>query len=412
MTDDPPIIAYVVTHHPRTTHTFVTSEIAGLRAAGFGVVVFALNAPTPDQVLSDAARAERQSTIYLKERGAGAVLRSAIRALRLDPIGFARTFMLALSSGGTDLRRLLWRVFHFAEALVVWDECRQRGVDTIHAQFGQTPSTVAWLAVELARNLGAGCDDWVFTVHGVSEIEDRAESMIARKVPSSRAMIAVSEYTRSQALRQLEPRLWEKVHVVHCGVDLEHFPHRGEHSPGEPPLIVFVGRAVPAKGLPVLLAAAHHLADQGLAFRLVIVGGGSFEPELRAAVAGGADWLELTGEQPPGEVAKWLSRADVFCLPSLDEGLPVSVMEAMAVGVPVVTTAVAGIPELAVDGSTALVVPPGNVIRLAGALERLVTDPALGERLSVAARERVVAHHDERACLDELVQVISPTTVG
>jgi colanic acid/amylovoran biosynthesis glycosyltransferase len=400
-------ILYVVTHHPRTTHTFVTAEIQGLRKSGHDVHVIALNEPTLDQLRDSEARAEAASTLYLKRSGLPRAVAALRRALQHSPRGVAQVALLALRSAGTDVRRAVWRAFHFAEALIVWDEAAQRNADTIHAQFGQTTSTIAWLAAELGTALHHGCTDWTFTVHGGSEVEDRSESVVARKAPSARAIIAVSDHTRSQLLRQLAPALWPKVVVARCGIDLNRFEMQAPRQIADPPVIMFVGRAVPAKGLPILLDAARQLDATGCKFRLVIVGAGAFSEDLAREAANGARWLELAGERLGDEVAELLRTADVFCLPSLDEGLPVSVMEAMATGVPVVTTSIAGIPELAVHGQSALVVPPANSAALADALRRALTDEPLRARLRADARRRVEEDHDERRCLPRLIEILT-----
>lgn len=405
MSAQPPV-AYVLTQHPRTTQTFINAEIAALRTAGHEVVVFALNEADPAQIRTDADRAEAAATIYLKVVGVAGALSAARRAWALSPAELLRVAWQAVRSAGTDGRRVVWRLFHFAEALIVWDRGRDRGVEVVHAHFGQSTSTVAWLVTTLGRVLGSGPSELVVTVHCGTEIEDAAETVPALKARDARAIVAISDHTRSQLMRHVPAEYWDAIRVIRCGIDLGRFglPERGPI--GAAPTILFVGRLDPVKGVPFLLEAVGRLRDAGRFVELEIVGGGPLESELRAAAAD-ASWVRFTGELPPEAVHERLLAADVFCLPSLDEGIPVSIMEAMAVGTPVVTTAVAGIPELALDEQTALVVPAANVDQLVGALGRMLDDPMLVDRLRHAARQRVETLHDSSTNLPALVQLLT-----
>ena len=406
MTSTPQPVAYVLTQHPRTTQTFINAEIAALRRAGREVDVFALNEADPDQIRTDADRAEQEATTYLKVVGVAGVFAAARRAWALSPAGLLRVVWQAVRSAGTDGRRVLWRLFHLAEALIVWDRGCDRGVEVVHAHFGQSTSTVAWLATTLGRVLECGPSELVVTVHCGTEIEDAAETIPALKARDARAIVAISDHTRSQLMRHVPAEYWSSIRVIRCGIDLGRLamPERGAIR--ATPTILFVGRLDPVKGVPFLLEAVGRLRDAGRSVDLEIVGGGPLESELRA-IAADSSWVRFTGELPPEAVHERLLAADVFCLPSLDEGIPVSIMEAMAVGTPVVTTAVAGIPELALDERTALVVPAGNVDSLVEALGRMLDDPELVDRLRRAARQRVELLHDSSANLPALIELLT-----
>lgn len=399
-----PPIGYVLTQHPRTTQTFINAEIDALRSRGHEVVVFSLNEPTPGAQRNPFIAEEVERTVYLKQGGPRAVIGPLFACARIRPSALVAVALLALRSGGYDVRRVLWRLFHLAEALIVWDHCRARGVRTVHAHFGQTTSTVGWLATRLGHLSGAGPTDLVVTVHCGTEVEDVNETIPALKARDARAIVAISDHTRSQLMRHVSREHWEKITVIRCGVDLDFFEMQPLRE-ADPPKILFVGRLDPVKGVSVLLAGARLLVERGVRFELDIVGGGSIEEQLRDEAA---DLAQVTflGEQQPAEVRSALARAQVFCLPSFDEGIPVSIMEAMAVGTPVVATAVAGVPELAIDGDTALVVPAGNEVALADALERILTDRSLARSLARSARERVEDRHDASRNLLALMDLL------
>jgi glycosyltransferase involved in cell wall biosynthesis len=181
----------------------------------------------------------------------------------------------------------------------------------------------------------------------------------------------------------------DKVHVIPCGVDTEKFRPNGR--PTGVPNIVCVARLAQCKNLKLLLEACAILRDRGLDFRCVLVGDGPGRDELdrlRKQLQL-VPCVELVGAAEQDEVLAWWQRAMIAVLSSESEGMPVSLMEAGACGVPAVATAVGGIPELIADGVTGLVTPPGSASALAEALERLLRNPALAMRLGAAGRRRV-----------------------
>lgn len=397
-------IAYVMTHYPRVTQTFIAREIAALRDADIVVVPFAMNEPDAH----DRHDPEAKDTFYLKASSPFVFARSVLAGIRAGPVGFSRTLALALGTAGTDVGRIAKRLAHFAEAILVWDECRRRNVGQIHAHFGQTPSTIAWFAAELGRAVGAGPTRWTFSVHCASEVYDREWTRPNEKLESADVAVCVCDHTRAQMLWFSKPALWHKVVVARCGIDLEHYPLRNPRPVGTPAKLLTVGRLSPAKAHLILLDAVARARAAGCDVSLLIVGGGELHDAIacRAEKLGISDHVDFVGEVPPDRVRGYLEQADLFCLPSLDEGLPVSMMEAMATGVPVVTTYVAGIPELAVDDVTAAVVPAANSQALASAIERLISDAALRERLIEAARRQVEQLHDERTTMPRFMRAI------
>ena len=234
-------------------------------------------------------------------------------------------------------------------------------------------------------------------MHGWHEFTDERRHNLAEKVVAADFVICISDYTRSQLMRQVPPSAWSKLHVRRCGIDPEAFPRHDDATaiPGE---VLCVGRLDPEKGHLILLDALADLRDRGVAATAVFVGSGSFRREIedRSEELRLTDTVRLVGAVGQDEIAEYYRRAQVFCLPTFVEGLPVVLMEAMASGLPVVTTPVNGIPELVEDDVTGLVVAPGRSDLLADALERLVGDRALREQLAERARARVVADHDIR----------------
>jgi colanic acid/amylovoran biosynthesis glycosyltransferase len=401
---EPLRVAYVMTHHPRVATTFISGEIDGITRSGGEIVPVAINLPGPDDLTTAEARRTAEETLHLKGVGyrrlVGALARFAVR----DPAGAARTLGTAVRSAGLDLGTLARRLVHLADAAYLVEHLRERDVTHLHAHFGQAPATIAWFTT-LVGNCAVGETwTWSFTIHGFQDFVHQADARLDLKSGSARFVACISDFTRSQLCGITDPRHWDRFHVLRCGIDLERFADRGRRPISTPPHLITVARLSPEKGQVVLIDALARLHATGIDATLEIVGSGPYESELRTAVArhGLDDHVTFAGELLPALVSERLRSADVFCLPSFSEGLPVSIMEAMAIGTPVVATAISGIPELAIHDETALTVPPGNADALAHALRRMCTEPGLAEELSGAARAAVAERHDVRRTVEAM----------
>lgn len=395
MTSPPtnPRVAYVMTHYPKLAQTFISNEIEALEQAGVQVACFAMNPPEEIERSRDGAEGRIARTTYLKSAPARAVATLLRQSLR-HPLAMAHVWKIALASSGGDVRRVIRRLAHLAQAALVADGAARLGITRLHAHFGLAPATIAWLASAINRAQGRSAE-FSFTIHGYHDFADPAEARLDLKARDAAAVLCISDFTRSQLSLITPPELWPKFHVARCGIDLAEFAYRDPPQPGPVPTIMALGRLSPEKGFNVLIEAVALSLDAGVPVRLRIVGDGPYRSELEAAARdrGIAEAVSFAGELPPDAVREELKSADLFCMASFSEGLPVSLIEAMAVGVPCITTWIAGIPELAEDEVTALTVPPARADSLAEAIARLVRDPELRLRLARAARERVEQSH-------------------
>jgi len=399
-------VAYLMTHHPRVSLTFVFDEILGLEHLGFEIVPISINPPDLQDRHRPGFEREIGRTLALKSMPKRAVASALFRALRTSPRAFFGVLLLAVRSAGPDLKRIVWRAFHAVEAFLVWDHCRRNDVRHLHAHFAQLPATLAWLACEFGNRAEPDGAPWSFsvTVHGPHELFDDREANFAVKTRAAKFVVGISDFTAAQIKRIVDPADWPKVHVVRCGLDLERFRFEPTSEPGDPAVVTMVARLSPEKGHLVLVDAMQMLRERGVGVVASIVGDGQFRPQIEARIAelGLGDQVTLTGELHSDQVAVQLRTADIFCLPSFFEGLPISIMEAMATGLPVIATAVGGIPELVSDRRTGFLVPAGRADAVADAIEALVTDPKLRLEVIAAARERVVAEHDAPKNLAQL----------
>jgi glycosyltransferase involved in cell wall biosynthesis len=235
---------------------------------------------------------------------------------------------------------------------------------------------------------------WTFTMHGPTEFEAVDRFDLPNKVRSARGVACISDFCRSQLMRMVEPDHWDKLAMIRMSVDTQRFvppPAPRSHPDDESLRILYVGRLVPEKGGPVLVDAVAQLPARGVPVRVRMVGGGELmEPLCRQIEQGGLTGrIELIGPVGQDDLANHYHWADVFVLPSFQEGLPVVLMEAMATELPVVTTQIAAISELVVDGQMGRVLPPGRSDALAEALAELAADPQLRRDMGRRGRAAV-----------------------
>jgi glycosyltransferase involved in cell wall biosynthesis len=381
-------IAYVSAEYPKVSHTFILREVEGLRRAGAEIDTVSVRRTPDEQLYSAADRREAARTFAILPAAGGRLLRAHVGWATRAPRRYARTLGLALRGSPPGAKARLWQLFHFAEAGLLADEVRARGDDHVHAHFVNVAATVAWLSAELAGR------PWSFTMHGPLDFDEVERHRIAEKVARARLVVCISDFARAQLMRLVDPVHWDKLHVVHCGVlPSEYGPPRTPSGTFE---IASVGRLAPMKGFGILLEALAALRRDGVDARLTLAGDGPQRSALEAAARrlGIADSVTFAGALGADEVSALLRRADVFCLPSFAEGVPVVLMEAMASRLPVVATAVMGVPELVRSGESGLLVPPGRAEPLAAALGELAADPELRERMGAAGRATVKAEFD------------------
>lgn len=400
-------LIYIMTHYPKLAQTFIQTEITTLRGEGIEIIPIALNPPEPYELKHAGAAELASTTRYLKPRF-WVSLGSLIIATISRPLSMAKVWSAAVASAGGHPVRIIRRIAHLAHAAQVERIARMLDVWHIHAHFGLAPATIGWFVSAIAKTQGRDLR-FSFTIHGFHDFADSSETRLDLKVPAATAVICVSDFTRSQLFLSTAPEGWNKCHVVRCGLELSKFSYR-DPSPLPPhPSVVSLGRLSPEKGTAVLIDALALLLQKGMQVpKLRIIGDG---PERRALEAmvyerGLVGFVTFLGELSPTEVRAELAAADIFCMASFSEGLPVSLMEAMAVGTPCVTTWIAGIPELAEDGVTALAVPPARPDRLADAIARILGDEHLRLSLARGARQRIEAEHDASKSAKLLIQVL------
>lgn len=401
-------IGYVLNQYPTVSATFILGEVRALRALGAGVTTFSMWPTSPSDRLSAAAEDEAQRTVTIRPVARPAVLRAHARALALAPRAYADTVAVALRLRPPGLRAAVRQLFYFAAAMFVWDRAEREGIRHLHSHFSFLACDVALLASHFGTAAG---EPWSFsfTVHGPDEFYELPTNRMREKARRADMVVCISHFARSQVMGLLDEADWHKVEVVRCGIEPDRFRPAERPARDRAARILNVGRLVPVKGQAVLLHAMAPLVARGLDVELTIVGRGPQEDELRRLVEelGLGGRVRLAGAIGQDEIVDYFERADIFAVPSFAEGLPVVIMEALATALPVVSTAIMGIPELVRDGRTGVLVAPGDAGALADGLARLIEDPQERLRLGEAGREAVLAEFDLHASARRLEQLFA-----
>lgn len=387
-------IAYVINQYPMGSHTFIRREIRALEEQGFEVLRFSVRDMRGESDDPSDHEEEARTTVLLEStlRGALVLARATIRELAGSRRAI-RALQLVRKLGARSERGQLVHLAYLAEAARLVELLRGTGTEHVHAHFGTNSATVALLAHAL------GGPPFSFTAHGPEEFDKPSDISLEEKISRARVVMGVSSYGRSQLLRRTRISDWKKIHVIRCGVD-ESFLTEEQLTPiPAARRLVCVGRLSEQKGQALLLEAAAMLNRDNIQFELVLVGDGELRAELHRMIRTLQleSNIRITGWATGEKVRAEIRAARALVLPSFAEGLPVVLMEALALGRPVISTWVAGIPELVEDGRNGWLVPAGDPARLAAAM-RAALDAPLDqlERLGRAGRMRVLEAHDVR----------------
>jgi colanic acid/amylovoran biosynthesis glycosyltransferase len=394
-------MAYFLSRYPAVSHTFFLKEILGLRQIGFEIEVASVNLPDRTAARLPPLEAEEAAnTYFLKQTSIWEALRVIVAVTLVHPAVLLRGLRATLRLGGWDIPRKIYALFYMVEAFLLGRWMKKRDLHHLHVHFGGSVATVAMLAAE------AWGFDYSLTIHGPEEFYEVDYCYLPRKIERAKFIFCISDFCRSQLMKYCDPAHWDKMHVLRLGVDSNEF--QPVSKPGNPVMqIICVGRLVPAKGQHILLRAFSHLHAKGHAAHLTFVGDG---PDLRSlkretSEKGLTANVTFRGALNHDATHEQLGSADIFALASFAEGIPVALMEAMAMGIPCVSTRITGIPELIRDNIDGLLVPASSIESLASALESLLVDADLRARLGSAARARVV----ERYNLADNLKVLAST---
>ncbi len=382
-----PKLAYLTGEYPRASDTFIQREIAALRDLGHEVMTCSIRTTGPEHLVGPEQRAEHARTFKVLDacRAPLRLLRAHARWMR-QPARYLRALALAWRTAPRGLKGRAYNLIYFAEAGVLADHIAAQGVQHLHNHIAKASCSVAMLASELSGI------PYSFTIHGPDIFFEPHHWRIDEKTRRASFVACISAFCRAQLMCFAGREDWDKLEIIHCGIE----PARYAPSSHGGQSLLFTGRLAGVKGVPVLLRALAVLAPRHPDLRLRLIGDGPERTALEtlATELGLAERCEFLGYRSQSEVAEALTTADIFVLPSFAEGVPVVLMEAMAAQLPVVTTCIAGVPELVEHGTSGLLVPPGEVDALAEALDTLLTDPDKRRAMGAAGRAKVAVDFD------------------
>ncbi len=381
-------MAYLVSRYPTVTHTFILREIQQLRALGFDIDVISIDAPDrPPEQLAPGERVEAARTFYVKPEGLRGALRAHAATFAARPARYLKGLAHAVKSGRYDPFKTVRHLAYFAEAVIVGHRMKERGLSHVHVHFS---STVALLVARVFPITMSA------TIHGSAEFDDTVGFQLAEKVKRASFICAISNFGRSQLLRVTPYAEWDKIEVSPLGIDPAVYAPRPFRESPDPLEIICVGMLAPVKAQHVLVAAVGRLVREGRRVRLRLVGDGPDRANLERHVEtlSLAAHVSFEGWLNQERVRELYQETDIFALASFAEGVPVVLMEAMAMEIPCVATNITGIPELIRHGTDGLLVTPSDEEELARTLATLMDDPALRRRLGEQGRRRVLEKYD------------------
>jgi colanic acid/amylovoran biosynthesis glycosyltransferase len=403
-------IAYFVNQYPAVSLSFIRREILALERQGAEILRVALRGWDLD-LADEQDMIERSKTCYVLNKGPLPLVSALFKTALTRPLKFLNALKYVVKFSFRADRPLPVHLIYLAEACRILPWLEKSEIQHIHAHFGTNSAEVVMLTHLL------GGPSYSFTVHGPEEFDKTTFLYLKEKIHHAAFVAAISSYTRSQLYRWADYHDWHKIHIVHCGLESSFYAVTPQPVP-EAPKIVCVGRLCEQKGQLLLLNAVSQLARRGQAFELVLAGDGEMRGEIERLIARNKleKQVKITGWISSEQVREHLLSARALVLPSFAEGLPVVIMEALALKRPVLTTYVAGIPELVRHGESGWLFPAGDVEELTQALQELLNAPTDQlDRMGEAGYQRVIERHSidkEAAKLKQLFEkTVKPETV-
>lgn len=383
-------LAYLTSHYARASDSFIRGEVEQLRRLGCEVHTFSIRRPDEGESVSEEIERERRQTEDILCQPLGVLATSVLLTLMRSPWRFLGALRLAWKCSPPGIKARLLAVAYTCEAAHLARRLRALKIDHLHNHIGEASATVTMLAGRLSGV------PYSLTIHGPNEFDKASLMALDEKLAHAAFVVAISHFGRSQLYRWTRWQDWPKIHVVRCGVDETFLEATPEPIPDSPRL-VSIGRLAEQKGQLLLVEAAAQLIDQGVNLELRLIGDGPMRSHLESLIAqrGLGENVKLLGWMSDKQIRQEILQSRALVLPSFAEGLPVVLMEALALRRPVVTTTIAGIPELVEDGVNGWLVPAGDRNRLAEAIREmlLLPDEELERRADEGA-ERVRELHN------------------
>jgi colanic acid/amylovoran biosynthesis glycosyltransferase len=402
----PARLLYLIGQFPAINHGYLLAEVRHLRKLGFDLRVASVSAPDrPLDQLSPAEREEAALTYYVKSAPPlKAACLIGIEFLR-NPPRWLRGFFFALRLGGANPKRAAYHLAYFFEAVLIGRHMRECGVIHVHTNFSAT------VALILTRTFPVTMS---FAVHGFGELHNPAETHLAECIQNAVFVRSISRHGRGQMMLSCDRGEWSKLIYVPLGIDVSEFVPGTKRAISSPANILCVGRLAPEKDQSLLLEAVAALIAAGFPLRLRLAGDGPDRTflERRAAELGISACVEFTGWVDPQRLKGLYSDSDLFVLTSLAEGIPVVLMEAMAMQIPCVAPCITGIPELIEDGVEGMLYTVADLEELTVKIRSLLESHERIQEIGRRARLRVTRDYDMTRNTEVFADVLAERLPG
>jgi len=383
-------IGYVISKYPAISHTFIQREILALRSLGAEVHTFSVRKTSSKELLTESDADEAQRTVHLLPTSFSTVLKRHAAEFVRNPLRYFATLWFAVTHRNFTIRNLIRSVCYFGEAILLAYEARRRNITRLHSHFVNSGGEVSLIA---SQHLGI---PWSCTLHGLSDYGNPLSNRLAVKIALADKVICVTDYGRAQAMLVSEPRYWNKLHVVSCGLDDQMLVESPLPTSRDVRLkLVTVGRLSPEKAHSGMIEAVRTAVDRGADVQLRIICDGPLSESLKKTILdlNLTDRVTLCGAQPPSVVRRELAAADVCVMSSLMEGLPAALMESLACGRPVIAPAVAGIPELVHHGQNGWLFTASRWDQLADQIVTAASQRDQFQEMGRRGREIILQHY-------------------
>ena len=381
-------VLYLIGQYPAINHSYLLAEVKHLRQLGLEVSVASVSPPDrPLEQLTSEERQEAARTFYVKSIPAAKAALLNLREFLGHPLRYLRGLMFAIRLGSSGLNRVIYRVAYFAEAILVGRYMRQCGVSHVHASFSATVALIVSRIFPVTMSFG---------VYGFGELHNPSESHLRQLIEGAIFVRSISRYGRSQLMLSSPRSEWSKLIYAPLGIDAAEFAPGAPRALSMPPRLLCVGRLAREKGQALLLEVVAALNAEGCPVHLRLVGDGPDRTwlELRAAELGIASNVQFAGRVDQDRLMTMYRETDAFVLSSMAEGIPMVLMEAMAMRIPCVAPRITGIPELIEHGVEGMLFAVADVQDLKEKIRNLLETPGLCEQIGRQARARVIRDYD------------------
>ncbi len=381
-------LLYLIGQFPAINHSYLLAEVRHLRKLGLDVTVASVSLPDrPPEKLNPQEREETARTFYVKAVPASKVILLNLSELLQHPLRYLRGLLFAVRLGCSSPKRAIYHLAYFAEAILVGRHMRESGIPHVHASFSATVALIITRTFPVTMSFG---------VYGFGELHNPSASHLAELIEDAQFVRSISGHGRGQLMLSCNRNEWHKIVHVPLGIDATEFAPGPQRAISRPPSILSVGRLAPEKGQALLLEAIAGLNSEGQTVCLRLVGDGPDRTwlENRAAELGIASNVEFAGWVDQDRLMALYRETDLFVLSSLAEGIPMVLMEAMAMQIPCVAPCITGIPELIEHGVDGMLFTVGDVEDLRGKISSLLDSPELCAQIGTGARARVIRDYD------------------